>query len=99
MEHSFLVEPTTSDYARLLVNNILLPLPIASLLWGLIHERTWLQRLLQSRLLTLLGKSSYAFYLIHLGVGDTLFCIFSFGQLGSTPSCLCTNLNWIIQLG
>jgi peptidoglycan/LPS O-acetylase OafA/YrhL len=85
MEHSLLVEPTTSDYARLLVNNILLPLPIASLLWGIIHERTWLQRLLQSRLLTLLGKSSYAFYLIHLGVGDTLFCIF-------------VSDNWVVRL-
>jgi peptidoglycan/LPS O-acetylase OafA/YrhL len=52
----------------MLINNVLLPLlGIAPLLWGLVAERTWLSRLLSSAPLQLLGKSSYAFYLIHIG--------------------------------
>jgi peptidoglycan/LPS O-acetylase OafA/YrhL len=61
------------SYLTTLVSNVLLPLPIVGLLWGLIHERTWLQKLLQTRVFDLLGKSSYAFYLIHVGTIDDLF--------------------------
>ena len=50
------------------INNVLLPLlGIGPLLWGLVAERTWLSRLLSSAPLQLLGKSSYTFYLIHVG--------------------------------
>ncbi|QIL77850.1 acyltransferase family protein [Hymenobacter sp. HDW8] len=62
-----------SLYMIFIVNNILLPIPIVLLFWGLIRERTWLQSILQSRLFILLGKSSYIFYLIHLGAVDFLF--------------------------
>jgi peptidoglycan/LPS O-acetylase OafA/YrhL len=55
------------------ISNLLLPLPVAVLLWGLIFERTWLQWLLQTKLFDLLGKSSYVFYLIHQGVIDDFF--------------------------
>jgi peptidoglycan/LPS O-acetylase OafA/YrhL len=55
------------------ISNFLLPLPVALLLWGLIFDHTWLQRLLQTRLFDLLGKSSYVFYLIHQGVIDEFF--------------------------
>lgn len=48
------------------INNLLLPLGIALFYWGLITERSKLKALLSSRLMILLGKSSYAFYLIHL---------------------------------
>ncbi|MGI4975053.1 MAG: acyltransferase family protein [Janthinobacterium lividum] len=55
------------------LTNFLLPLPVAALLWGLIHERSWLRLLLQTNLFDLLGKSSYVFYLIHQGVIDDFF--------------------------
>ncbi|WP_341906095.1 acyltransferase [Fluviicola taffensis] len=52
----------------MLINTLLLPLlGIAPLYFGLITERTLLSRLLSSGVFQLLGKSSYAFYLIHLG--------------------------------
>ena len=55
--------------AGMFINNVLLPLlGIGPLLWGLVQEQTWVSRLLSSAPLVLLGKSSYAFYLIHLGV-------------------------------
>lgn len=45
-----------------------LPICVAGLLYGLITEQTLLRKLLASRLLVLLGASSYTFYLIHVGV-------------------------------
>ena len=42
-------------------------LGIAPLLWGLIHENTWISRILGHPWMVLLGKSSYIFYLIHKG--------------------------------
>ncbi|WP_133273229.1 acyltransferase family protein [Hymenobacter radiodurans] len=62
-----------NSYMVFIVNTVLLPIPIVLLFWGLIRERTWLQSILQSRLLILLGKSSYIFYLIHLGAIDFVF--------------------------
>lgn len=40
---------------------------IAPLLWGLMHEKTWLSWLLSRDFMVLLGRSSYVFYLIHKG--------------------------------
>jgi len=40
---------------------------IVPLLWGLINEKTIIQKVLSSRIFVLLGKSSYIFYLIHKG--------------------------------
>lgn len=34
----------------------------------MLTEKTWLRYLLSTRLFQLLGKSSYVFYLIHMGV-------------------------------
>ncbi len=57
------------DLYGILVNNLLLPFfGIAFLFWGLLTEKTFVQKILGSRLFVLLGKSSYIFYLIHLGV-------------------------------
>ncbi|MBD2721480.1 acyltransferase family protein [Hymenobacter armeniacus] len=59
--------------AGMFLNNVLLPLlGIGPLLWGLVQENTWLSRWLSSRPLVLLGKSSYAFYLIHMGAVQEL---------------------------
>jgi peptidoglycan/LPS O-acetylase OafA/YrhL/glycosyltransferase involved in cell wall biosynthesis len=50
------------------LNNMVLPFGIALFYWGLITEGSKLKTLLSSRFMILLGKSSYAFYLIHLTV-------------------------------
>ncbi|HEY6063788.1 MAG TPA: hypothetical protein VIV35_09275, partial [Chitinophagaceae bacterium] len=52
------------------INNFILPLPIAILYFGLITEKTFLSRLLSGRLLGLMGRTSYSFYLVHMLVID-----------------------------
>lgn len=42
-------------------------LGVVPLLWGLINEKTFIQRFLASKHMVVLGKSSYIFYLIHKG--------------------------------
>lgn len=50
------------------INTIILPLfGIVPFFYGLIHEKTIFSKLLSSKIFILLGKSSYVFYLIHLG--------------------------------
>lgn len=52
----------------MVVNNIFLPLSgIAVFFWGLLKEETIFKRLLSTDVMVLLGKSSYIFYLIHIG--------------------------------
>lgn len=51
-------------WAIILINNFLIPFPIALLYWGLIRETTWLSRMLSTRFAGLLGRSSYSFYLL-----------------------------------
>ncbi len=57
----------------MLMHNFLLPLPIASLIYGLVNEKTKLAAVLETSLFELLGKSSYAFFLIHVGFLHSLF--------------------------
>jgi peptidoglycan/LPS O-acetylase OafA/YrhL len=54
-------------YTEWLLYNGLLPIAVGLGLVGLLTEQTFMSRLLSSSLGQLLGKSSYAFYLIHLG--------------------------------
>lgn len=54
------------------VNNMVLPVGVAALFYGLIYERSWLRWLLSTELFDVLGKSSYAFYLVHQGVFNLL---------------------------
>jgi len=51
----------------IIINNYLLALSIATFFYGLITETTTLKRILANPFVELLGKSSYIFYLIHLG--------------------------------
>jgi peptidoglycan/LPS O-acetylase OafA/YrhL len=54
------------------LNNLALPPFYAMLFYGLIRERSVFQRVLASPLMVLLGKSSYIFYLIHMGIVQAL---------------------------
>jgi len=51
-----------------LANNLLLPWATGLLLVGLATETTWLSRGLGSAPMQLLGRASYCFYLLHMGV-------------------------------
>ena len=48
-------------------DHVFLPIGTAVFFYGLIKEQTWVQRFLASPTMVLLGKSSYAFYLVHVG--------------------------------
>ena len=50
------------------ITNFVLPVGVVLLLYGLVREPSWLRSLLETPLLQLLGRSSYAFYLIHMGI-------------------------------
>ncbi|HZX73715.1 MAG TPA: hypothetical protein VFE57_04790, partial [Cyclobacteriaceae bacterium] len=56
-----------SGYPGLAFHHIAVPLSTAVLIWGLINENSWIKAILEYPLAQLLGKSSYAFYLIHTG--------------------------------
>lgn len=56
------------SYPGVLLNNWLLPLATGGLLHGLATEPTRLARLLGTPLWQQLGRASYCFYLLHLGV-------------------------------
>ena len=49
-------------------NNVALPISVCILLCGLVSERTLLRRMLALPLVVFLGRSSYAFYLVHFGI-------------------------------
>lgn len=55
-------------WCEVLVYNYLLPLGIAVFFAGLLQEKTHIRRLLAQPFMQALGHSSYAFYLIHIGV-------------------------------
>ncbi len=58
----------------IILNNLILPVcGISILYWGLLTEKNIVTSILSSKVFTLLGKSSYAFYLIHLGLFAELF--------------------------
>ncbi len=50
------------------LNNFILPICYTMIYYGLIVEQTWLRRLLATDVMVLLGKSSYIYYLIHMGL-------------------------------
>lgn len=67
MTTTYLVDPDFWDNS-LLWSHIVMPLSFATLMAGLIVEDSLLRRFLSLSLLQKLGKSSYAFYLLHLGL-------------------------------
>jgi peptidoglycan/LPS O-acetylase OafA/YrhL len=72
----------------ILINNFLIPIPIAVLYWGLIREDTFLSRLLSGRLAALLGRSSYSFYLLHTLVINYFSIPFLLPLIGSRLLCV-----------
>ena len=51
------------------INNLILPIfAVSALFYGLLTEKTWFSRFLSTPVMELLGKSSYIFYLIHMGI-------------------------------
>ncbi len=51
----------------IITNNLVLPFAVAVMFYGLICESSWMRRFLSCSLMELLGRSSYIFYLIHMG--------------------------------
>ncbi|MBT9394165.1 acyltransferase [Hymenobacter sp. NST-14] len=70
----------TSQWS-IVVQNVVLPGAITLFFYGLITERTWFSHVLSTAFFSLLGRSSYALYLLHLGVFDTLFDYYISGSL------------------
>lgn len=58
--------PPLNVTALVLVNNFMLPIPVTILYFGLISEDTSLSKFLSAKLLGLLGRTSYSFYLVHM---------------------------------
>ncbi len=52
----------------IVTNNLILPIGIAFFYFGIIKEKSLIRNFLSSATMQLLGKSSYIFYLIHIGV-------------------------------
>jgi peptidoglycan/LPS O-acetylase OafA/YrhL len=72
---SYFVENNSSGMDTIpgkIINTFFLPIiGIAPLFYGLIKEKTFVSKILETNLFQLLGKSSYIFYLIHLGIFAT----------------------------
>ncbi|XZF12816.1 acyltransferase family protein [Chitinophagaceae bacterium MMS25-I14] len=49
------------------IDHVFLPIGTAVFFYGLIKENSFIKRLLSKPVMVLLGKSSYAFYLVHVG--------------------------------
>lgn len=83
------------------INNFLIPIPIALLYSGLIRERTILSRLLSGRFLGLLGRSSYSFYVLHMLVVAYIGTpLLSASRSARPPVVLATFLlGWTLAIG
>ncbi|MGG9964244.1 acyltransferase family protein [Ferruginibacter sp. SUN106] len=55
-----------------LINNFILPIPVAVLYYGLMCEKSGLATFLSFKWLGLLGRTSYAFYLVHTIVIESI---------------------------
>lgn len=54
----------------ILINNFILPIPVAILYYGLIREKSIVSWFLSGKLMGLLGRTSYTFYLAHVMIID-----------------------------
>jgi peptidoglycan/LPS O-acetylase OafA/YrhL len=60
--------PSWENPIGIALNNLWLPIGVALFFYGLLTEQTWLGKLLGTSIAQTLGKSSYAFYLVHIGI-------------------------------
>jgi len=86
--------------AIILINNFLIPFPIALLYWGLIRENTLLSRLLSGRAARLLARGSYCFYLLHTLIIDyvSLPLLASWGGCRAPYVILTFIVAWIVSV-
>jgi peptidoglycan/LPS O-acetylase OafA/YrhL len=59
----------TDTVAGMFIRNILFPFVTIRFFYGLIIEKTWVQKFLSFKWMLLLGNASYIFYLIHINYG------------------------------
>lgn len=86
--------------AIVLINNFLMPLPIAVLYLGLIRENTALSRALGGGMAALLGRSSYSFYLLHSLVIDYISIPLLLPHMASRLLCVLLTLigAWMLSI-
>ena len=56
------------EVAGVLLNNLLLPIGVGIFYWGLLTEQSLARKALSSPIAVFMGTTSFAFYLIHVGV-------------------------------
>jgi peptidoglycan/LPS O-acetylase OafA/YrhL len=62
--------------AGLVLSQLAFPVAVTVLFFGMLTEVTWFSRLLSASLFQILGKSSYAFFLVHTGfIADWMFVL------------------------
>lgn len=89
-----------NPFAIILLNNFLIPFPIALLYWGLIREKTLLSGILSTPVSGLLGRSSYSFYLLHRIVIDYISVPFLLPAVGhrSLVVLLTFTITWAVSI-
>jgi peptidoglycan/LPS O-acetylase OafA/YrhL len=78
---NFQLANVTAGFSGVLLFNFLLPVSIGIFYYGLLTEGSFLNTFFSSKLAQLLGKSSYAFYLLHIGIIAEAFYFHGFSNL------------------
>lgn len=72
----------TDCTAGKIINTLVMPFfGIAPLFYGLVKEKNFISKILSTKIFVLLGKSSYIFYLIHMGIFFNLLKHLNFNVL------------------
>ncbi|RSK40833.1 acyltransferase family protein [Hymenobacter perfusus] len=65
-------EVSKNNFFGIFLNNVVLAAIVCLFFYGIISEKTVVEKILSSKIFDILGKSSYIFYLIHMGVFSIL---------------------------
>jgi peptidoglycan/LPS O-acetylase OafA/YrhL len=82
---------------EVLLQNYLLPLLIVTIMAGLITEKTIFSKLLNLPFMQLLGKSSYVFYLIHIGILSKIMSIIGYWPYFLFINSVSIGLYWYLE--